>query len=161
MSDGESSAFDRITRIVALCGGALVFALGALVTASVIARWFSGMPVPGDFEIVQMGAALAVFAFLPFCQMSRGNIIVDAFTTRLSDRARARVDAFWDVVYAVMMGLIGCAMWPGVGDAWRSGEETMVARLPLWPALAISTALVVLLAAVALVTASRLTRSAR
>lgn len=119
------------------------------------------MPVPGDFEMVQMGVALAVFAFLPFCQASRGNIVVDVFTAKFSDRAQATLDAFWDVVCAAMMGLIAYAMWPGVADAWRSGEETMVARLPLWPALAVSAALVAFLAVVALVTAARLLRGAR
>jgi TRAP-type mannitol/chloroaromatic compound transport system permease small subunit len=110
---------------------------------------------------VQMGTAVAVFCFLPFCQAARGNIVVDTFTSRLSQRTRARIDAMWDVVYALFMGVIGYAMLPGVVAAWRSGEETMVSRIPLWPALAVSTALVLLLAVVALWTATRLLRSAR
>ncbi|MBX9758345.1 MAG: TRAP transporter small permease [Beijerinckiaceae bacterium] len=149
-----------LTRIVALAGGALACGIAGLVTLSVLSRWFYGLPLPGDFEMVQMGAALAVFSFLPFCQSERANIVVDTFTTRLSDRARARIDAFWDVVYAIAMGVIGYAMLAGVADAWRSGEETMVSRIPLWPALAISTGLVLLLAAVALWTAARLLRRA-
>ena len=156
-----TSLLARTTRVVALCGGVLVCALATLVTASVALRWATGMPVPGDFEFVQMGTALAVFAFLPFCQTERANIVVDAFTTRLSDRARERIDAAWDVVYALMMGAIGWAMWPGVVDAWRSGEETMVARLALWPALAASTALVALLAVAALAAAAVVLRRAR
>lgn len=151
----------RLTTIVALAGGILVFAIAALVTASVLLRWQSGMPIPGDFEMVQMGVALAVFCFLPFCQAERGNIVVDTFTTRLSARMRARIDAMWDVVYGLAMGVIGYAMLPGVAAAWRSGEETMVARIPLWPALAVSTALVLLLAAVAVWTAARLLRGGR
>lgn len=151
----------RLTAIVAIAGGVLVFAIAALVTASVLLRWLSGMPIPGDFEMVQMGVALAVFCFLPFCQAERGNIVVDTFTTRLSARTRARIDAVWDAVYALAMAAIGYAMLPGVAAAWRSGEETMVARMPLWPALAISTALVLLLAAVASWTAVRLLRGAR
>ena len=151
----------RLTRIVALAGGLIVFALAALVSASVLLRWFTGLPIPGDFEFVQMGAALAVFCFLPFCQAERGNIIVDTFTMRLSPRARARLDAMWDVLYALAMGVIGYAMLPGIAAAWMSGEETMVARMPLWPALAISTALVLLLSAAALWTASRLLRGSR
>ena len=155
------SLLARTTRVVALCGGVLVCALATLVTASVALRWATGMPVPGDFEFVQMGTALAVFAFLPFCQTERANIVVDAFTARLSMRARERIDAAWDLVYALMMGAIGWAMWPGVVDAWRSGEETMVARLALWPTLAVSTALVVLLAVAALAAAGVVLRRAR
>lgn len=151
----------RLTRFVALIGGLLVFTLAALVTASVLLRWWTGLPITGDFEMVQMGTAIAVFCFLPFCQAERGNIIVDTFTTRLSAKARARLDAFWDVIYAIAMGVIGYAMLPGISAAWKSGEETMVSRIALWPALAISTALVFLLAAAAIWTVMRLMRDAR
>jgi TRAP-type C4-dicarboxylate transport system permease small subunit len=151
----------RFTRIVALTGGFFVFALAALVTASVLLRWWTGLPIAGDFEMAQMGTALAVFCFLPFCQAERANIIVDTFTARLSELTRARIDAFWDALYALAMGVIGYAMLPGVSAAWRSGEETMVSRIPLWPALAITTALVLVLAMVAAWTAWRLMRGAR
>jgi TRAP-type C4-dicarboxylate transport system permease small subunit len=151
----------RSTRIVALAGGFIVFALAGLVTASVLLRWWTGLPVSGDFEIVQMGVAIAVFCFLPFAQAERANIVVDTFTSRLSEGARARIDAFWDVVYALAMAVIAWAMFPGVLDAWRSGEETMAARIPLWPALALSAALVAFLALVALWGARRLLRAAR
>jgi hypothetical protein len=59
------------------------------------------------------------------------------------------------------MGVIGYAMLPGIVAAWKSGEETMVSRVPLWPALAISTALLLFLAFVAAWTARRLWRGAR
>ena len=151
----------RLTTLVALAGGAVVFAIAGLVTASVVMRWFTGLPISGDFELVQMGAALAVFCFLPFCQLERANIVVDTFTSRLSDRTRAMIDAMWDGLYAVAMGVIGYAMLPGIVAAWKSGEETMVSRVPLWPALAISTALLLFLAFVAAWTARRLWRGAR
>ncbi len=60
----------RLTRILALAGGCLVFALAALVTASVVLRWWSGLPISGDFEMAQMGTALAVFCF---CRSVRPN----------------------------------------------------------------------------------------
>lgn len=151
----------RLTTLVALAGGAVVFAIAGLVTASVVMRWFTGLPISGDFELVQMGAALAVFCFLPFCQLERANIVVDTFTSRLSDRPRAMIDAMWDGLYVVAMGVIGYAMLPGIVAAWKSGEETMVSRVPLWPALAISTALLLFLAFVAAWTARRLWRGAR
>lgn len=151
----------KVTAAFALAGGVLACAIALLVTFSVLLRWFHGLPVSGDFEMVQMGTALAVFAFLPYCQSVRGNIVVDTFTSRLSEKARARIDALWDIVYALATGVIGYAMLGGVGAAWGSGEETMVARIPLWPALAIATALVLLLAATALWTAARVMRGAR
>lgn len=157
---GDRSTFRLIATVVAMIGGALAFALAFLVTASVLLRWLFDAPVPGDFEFVQMGTALIVFAYLPFCQIERGNIVVDAFTSKLSQRARDRIDAVWDIVYAGVIGVIAYAMIQGVVDAWRSGEETMVSRVPLWPALAVCTALAAFLSLVALYTARRLARGA-
>ena len=68
---------------------------------SVLGRWLSGMPlaaqvprrlgpINGDFELVQMATAIAVFSFLPYCQARRGNIVVDTFTSWLP-RARQRL----------------------------------------------------------------------
>lgn len=151
----------KLTVAVALAGGILVFAIAGLVTASVVLRWFTGLPISGDFELVQMGAALAVFCFLPFCQSQRANIVVDTFTSHLPHRTRALIDAMWDVLYAVAMGVIAYAMAPGVVAAWKSGEETMVARIPLWPALAVATLLMLLLGLVAAWTARRLWRAVR
>ena len=58
----------RIARVLAIAGGLVVVGLAGLVTTSVLLRWFGGQGINGDFEMVQMGLALAVFAFLPLCQ---------------------------------------------------------------------------------------------
>ena len=70
-----------------------------------LGRKFFNSPINGDFEMVQMATAIAVFSFLPYCQARRGNIVVDTFTSWLPARANAFIDAFWDLVYAGMMGL--------------------------------------------------------
>jgi TRAP-type C4-dicarboxylate transport system permease small subunit len=155
----DRSFVRRIATVIAFIGGLLSFCLAVLVTTSVLLRWFLGQPVPGDFEFVQMGTALVVFCCLPLCQIDRGNIIVDTFTSRLSRATQARIDALWDVVYALVIGVIAWSMVQGVIDAWRSGESTMVSQVPLWPALAISTGLIIFLVIAALYTAQRLLRS--
>ena len=73
----------RVSDRLALAGGVLLLALAVLVTVSVIARWLTSRGIPGDFELMQIGLALAVFAFMPLCQLRGGNLFVDTFTTRL------------------------------------------------------------------------------
>ena len=63
--------------------------------------------------MVQMATAIAVFSFLPYRQVRRGNIVVDTFTTWLPARANALIDAFWDLVYAGMMGLMTACLTAG------------------------------------------------
>ncbi|MFX8477685.1 TRAP transporter small permease subunit, partial [Acinetobacter baumannii] len=83
----------------------------------------------GDFEYVKMGTAVAVFAFLPYAQAMRSNIVVDTFTNKLSPRTVDRMDAFWDLVYAAMMGVLTWCMVLGTLDFYRSGETTMMLQL--------------------------------
>ncbi|MGH6902063.1 MAG: TRAP transporter small permease subunit, partial [Geminicoccaceae bacterium] len=73
---------------VALIGGAILFALTLLTVVSVAGRAVFSAPIPGDFELVEVGMAVAIFAFLPYCQIVRGNVIVDLFTAKASPRTR-------------------------------------------------------------------------
>ncbi|PKP84516.1 MAG: hypothetical protein CVT80_07695, partial [Alphaproteobacteria bacterium HGW-Alphaproteobacteria-2] len=53
----------------ALLGGGVLLAVVAMNTTSVISAVF-WKPLPGDFEMTEMGIAVAAFAFLPWCQMT-------------------------------------------------------------------------------------------
>ena len=156
--DLRTPLIERAAGAIAVIGGTLSLAVALLVVVSVIGRRFFDAPISGDFELVQMATAVAVFSFLPYCQARRGNIVVDTFTTRLPARVNAVIDAFWDLVYAGMMGLITVCLVVGTLDHIRNGQTTMVLQVPIWPAIAICTALALLLTGVALATAARLLR---
>lgn len=169
----HSSLSARLSGVIAVLGGLLALATALLVVASVLGRWLAGMPwaervaaalgltlgpINGDFELVQMATAIAVFAFLPYTQARRANIVVDTFTGRLPRRANAWIDAFWDLVYAGTMGVLTAALVVGTIEHFRSGQTTMLLQLIVWPAIAISTVLLALLTLVALATAVKLLR---
>src|ERR1700740_2604361 len=99
-----------IAKILALLGGAGAVAVALIVAASFLSRWLFSDPIPGDFELAQIGTAVAVFAFLPYCQILRGNIVVDTFTTHLPARLRGRIDATWDFVYAAAMAFVATCL---------------------------------------------------
>lgn len=152
----ERPLVERITGFVAVIGGLLALAVALLATASVSMRWLFNAPIDGDFEYVKMATAMAVFAYLPYTQARRGNIMVDTFTGRLSERTRDVLDAFWDIVYAGFMGFCTYALIFGTLATYQSGETTMQRQLILWPSIAIATALCGLLTCTALVTSFRL-----
>ena len=154
----HTTLIERLSGAVAVTGGALSLAVALLVVVSVVGRRFLNAPIPGDFELVQMATAIAVFSFLPYCQARRGNIVVDTFTNRLPPRVNAVIDAFWDLVYAGMMGLMTACLAVGTLDHIRNGQTTMVLQFPIWPAIAVCTGLALLLTVVALATAGLLLR---
>jgi TRAP-type C4-dicarboxylate transport system permease small subunit len=160
-STRHESTLTRITGHVAVAGGLLAMAVAVLVSASVLGRWLFSSPIDGDFEFVKMATAIAVFAFLPYTQARRGNIVVDTFTGGLSAAARARIDAFWDLAYAAFMGFLAYALTLGTMDAIRSGETTMQRQLLIWPSIGVAMLLCALLALTALLTGLALLRRGR
>lgn len=152
----ESSRLTAITGWIAVAGGMLALVVAGLVTVSVLGRWLFAAPIDGDFEYVKMATAISVFSFLPYTQARRGNIMVDTFTMGLSAAARARVDAFWDLAYAAIMGFCAYALIHGSWQTFMNGETTMQRQIPLWPSIAIATALCIILTIVAVIGAVRL-----
>ncbi len=145
---------ERLGAALALAGAALSLFIAGLVTVSVGLRWVTSSGLPGDFETVQMAVALAIFSFLPYTQLRRGNMLVDTFTIRLPPRAVVAIDAFWDIVYAAAAALLGWRLAVGATDAISSQTTTMVLGLPVGWAIMACAAMASLLAVASLVTAA-------
>lgn len=145
---------ERLGAALALAGAALSLFVAGLVTVSVGLRWATSSGLPGDFEMVQMAVALAIFSFLPYTQLRRGNMLVDTFTVRLPPRVLAVIDAFWDMVYAAVAALLGWRLAVGATDAINSHTSTMVLGLPVGWAIMACAVMACLLALASLVTAA-------
>src|SRR5262245_10872647 len=104
---------DRLAVLLAYGGGLIVAAVGLMSVISIIGRSALRRPIIGDFELVEIGTAIAGSLFLPYCQATYGNIAVDLFTLRASERMRDRLDRFGSLLTAIMFLAVG---WPaGVG----------------------------------------------
>jgi TRAP-type C4-dicarboxylate transport system permease small subunit len=155
-SHERSDWLQQATGRLAIASGLLALAAAALVTISVCLRWTISAPIDGDFEFVKMATAITVFAYLPYTQARRGNIMVDTFTNGLSQTSRDRIDGFWDLAYAVFTGFLSVALFIGTLEAIRSGETTMQRQILVWPSIGLSMLLCLLLSASALITGLRL-----
>jgi TRAP-type C4-dicarboxylate transport system permease small subunit len=155
------TALQRVTGAVAVLGGLLALAVAILVTVSVTGRWLFAKPIDGDFEFVKMATAVAVFCYLPYAQARRGNIMVDTFTMRLPQVTQRRMDAFWDVVYAVAMAALAFALFTGTMESIRNGETTMQRQILLWPSIGLAATLCALLSVTAFLSARALLAGGR
>jgi TRAP-type C4-dicarboxylate transport system permease small subunit len=120
----------------ALVGGALVVLVAVVTVTSVAARWLAATPVPGDVELVQLGTAVALALFLPYCQLHGGHLIVDVFTARADARVHRRLEAAAHGLAAVVLALLATRAAVGVVDLRAARETSMVLGLPLWLAYA-------------------------
>jgi TRAP-type C4-dicarboxylate transport system permease small subunit len=111
---------------VALIGAGLV------TLASVASRAFFGAPIQGDIELVEIGMAVAAFSFLPYCQIRSGHVVADIFTARAPRRLRQGLDIAAALVMAGVAALLAFALASGGLAVGRSGEDSMVLRIPGW-----------------------------
>lgn len=130
---------DWLAMLSALFGGLVLVSIAGMTCYSIAARAAGYEPVLGDFELVQVGLAVCIAAFLPWCQLHGGNIIVDFFTARASARNRNRLDAFGSVLVAVVMAVIAWRTAAGALSALHSNEETMILGFPIWLSYALMT----------------------
>ena len=67
----------------ALFGGMILLLLVIMTTYSAAAGFLIATPFSGDFELTEMGVAVASFAFLPYCQLTFANVSADVFTAKM------------------------------------------------------------------------------
>lgn len=121
-----------ISRVLAVIGGVLLCAMALLTTISVTGRSVFLAPIPGDFELVAIGTGLAVFAFLPWCQMTRGNVLVDFFMMRAPVRAKTTCDVIGGIFYLLIAILLTWRMIFGGLDMYNYAEKSMTINFPRW-----------------------------
>ncbi|MGZ3411627.1 MAG: TRAP transporter small permease [Xanthobacteraceae bacterium] len=131
-SSNLDGGLNLLSRALAYMGGTVVAMIGLMSATSIIGRTILGRPILGDFELVEMGTAIAGSLFIPYCQLTYGHIAVDFFTQKASKRICAALDRFGALLMAVMYFAVGWRTSVGAIDIWRSGETTMLMGVPIW-----------------------------
>lgn len=121
-----------IAKWLAVFGGIILCAMALLTTASVIGRSLFNDPISGDFELVAIGTGLAVFAFLPWCQMTRGNVLVDFFMSAAPPRMQIFTDVVGGLAYLAITTLLTWRMIFGGLDMYNYNELSMTINFPRW-----------------------------
>ncbi len=121
-----------LCRVFAGIGGAALLAMMLMTVVSVVKRTLLGAPIPGDFELVEIGSAISIFCFLPWCQSTGGNVLVDFFTQNASPRTNHLLEALGDLLYLLIAALLLWRLSHGGMEMREYGEQSMVLRIPVW-----------------------------
>ena len=138
-------SLETTCRLAAIVGGLVVAMLSLMTVASIAGRWASSLPlisdmamfdwvgpVTGDYEMVEMGTAIAVFLFLPYCHLRGGHVTVDLLVMR-APRSVQRLLAFVaEVLFLVVAGVMTWRLYHGLLDKQRYMETSMLLDIPLW-----------------------------
>ena len=145
---------ERIARALAYFGGVVLISFAVMTVLSTIGRAFVGLqiglgPVPGDFELVEAGTAVAVFCFLPWCQLKQGHVTVDIVADHLPARVNLTLILIGNVLVLIVAFVVAWRLWMGFGEqvTWFSqpvrdmlgfgykpftNNTTYVLGMPLW-----------------------------
>jgi TRAP-type C4-dicarboxylate transport system permease small subunit len=145
---------NSLAKFMAVLGGALLIFLIVMTCISITGRGLNTIgnmpfvkenlasiagllqqfaPITGDFELVEISMALAIFLFLPWCQLNRGHASVDLFTQRLlSGRGNEFLALIWEVLLVIIMVVITWRLYAGMRDKMLYGETTFLLTWPVW-----------------------------
>jgi TRAP-type C4-dicarboxylate transport system permease small subunit len=127
-----TGALRRLAWLFAIGGGLCASAVALLTVVSIVGRATLRSPIPGDFELTQVGIAWAISLCLPWCQVHGGNIIVDFFTQRAHERTLRVFDAIGCLLLALMVALLAWRTVSGAIAVHGAGETSMILDLPGW-----------------------------
>ncbi len=122
----------NLARLCAILAGVLLVLITLMTCVSVVGRSFVGKTIVGDFELSGAAAGAAIALFMPWCQIQRGNIIVDFFTNGTTERTQALLDRLGALLMAVVMALLTWRTALGGLSAWTSQSGTMMLGFPEW-----------------------------
>jgi TRAP-type C4-dicarboxylate transport system permease small subunit len=123
---------ERATRGLALAGGLLLVGVLVMTVVSVAGRYLFNAPIPGDYEITELACGVAVFAFLPYCQLNRANIVVEFFTARLGNRSKRVLDTVHSLVFTVVAVLMAWRLAVGGLSKMADGQTTLYLGIPIY-----------------------------
>ena len=160
----------RSSQVLALCGGLVLILLTLITIYSIIGRtivktdWLSALPflswwgpVRGDFELIELGTAVAISSFFPYCQMVRGNVLVDFFTNSAHPRVKAAMAVVGNLLFSVLSLVITWRMVVGSAEFYTATfkQSSMILKIPTWVGMFIVTAFMAFLSVVCLYTLYR------
>jgi TRAP-type C4-dicarboxylate transport system permease small subunit len=121
-----------LAQACAVLAGCLLTVITLMTCVSLIGRNTTGWTIVGDFELSGSAAGAAIALFLPWCQIQRGNIIVDFFTQGASAGVRDGLDRFGALLLAAAMALMTWRTAIGGLNAWTSQSGSMMLGFPEW-----------------------------
>lgn len=136
---------EQIAAGMAFLGGICLTLEIVMTCLSVIGRTLLPLnlgfgPVRGIYDVTEIALAAAVFAFLPWCQLTRGHASVDLLKGLMSERVNRLLDLMFDLA---MPGVAGIGAWRlclGMLDKLHYAETTLIAHIPVWQGYAASLA---------------------
>ena len=121
---------ENLAKFCAILAGILLTTITLMTCASVIGRETIGKTITGDFELSGVAAGAAIALFMPWCQFKRGNIFVDFFTAKTSEKTQLNMERFGASLLGVVMAVLTWRTVLGGLNAFNTNSGTMMLGFP-------------------------------
>lgn len=121
-----------LAKFCAILAGLLLIFITLMTCISIIGRELVGKTIVGDFELSGAAAGAAIALFLPWCQVKRGNIVVDFFTSKASLAAQDTMNRTGALLLGCVMALLAWRTSVGGVNSFQTHSETQILGLPEW-----------------------------
>jgi TRAP-type C4-dicarboxylate transport system permease small subunit len=128
---------ELLARGLALAGGFVLIAIIALTCYSIIGRALIPLdigigPLRGIYDMTEIGMAAAIFAFLPWAQISEAHARVDLFHWAIPKPVDRMLDLLFNAAMTAVAGFGTHRLYLGMQDKLAYGETTLIAQIPVW-----------------------------
>lgn len=120
-------------RGLGIVAALVLLSLMIVTFIDVIGRYVFSSPLPGAFELTELGMAVLIFAALPLVTADDGHITVDIATNLIPTRLRRPHSVLIRMVMAVGMGVVAWRLFDLAGQKAQWGDQTVFLHLPLAP----------------------------
>jgi len=121
-----------LAKLSAILAGVLLTGITLMSCISLIGRNTVGVTLVGDFELTGVATGAAIALFMPWCQIKRGNIIVDFFTANVHATVNEKLDRLGALLLALVFALLAWRTTLGGLNAYATGSSSMMMGLPEW-----------------------------
>lgn len=121
-----------LAKLCAILAGLLLTLITLITCYNLIMRNFIGESMVGAFELTAVSTGAAIALFMPLAQARQGHIIVDFFTTGLSDALNAKLDRFGALMLSLVFVFLAWRVSIGGVNAYNAGSQTMLMGFPEW-----------------------------
>jgi len=131
-TDPVGRALHCVATALAMFGGLLSCAMATIVTVSVMGRYLFSSPVSGDYDIIGILCGCAIFSFLPYCQLKRGNVLADFFTQSAPAQFKSALDAAGNALYLAAAMMFTWRLYHGALEMRQSAEQIAAFAFYRW-----------------------------
>ncbi|MCD6673717.1 MAG: TRAP transporter small permease [Burkholderiaceae bacterium] len=129
---GAEQALERACTWLAIAGGIVMLGFTGVSVLSILSRSLFNAPLVGDFELVERGTAIAVFAMLPYCHLRGGNVAVDMFVGMFPLALRRQLAISSDALFAAVAALMTWRLTLGGWNQYEFHDMSMMLLIPTW-----------------------------